>query len=111
RNVHLHRRTAILHAGGSGSAPTASFRRDWHDQRDGSAIGPRGGNLLRDDCHDHRLRLLAPGTRDGYGISDHLHVESERVKCTEGAANRGPRSAWWKFLHVRAGFARWLGYG
>ena len=39
--------------------PQLGLRRDRHDQHAGSQARPRGGDLLRDRRHGHRLRLLA----------------------------------------------------
>ena len=43
----------------------ARRRRDRHDRRDRGEAGARGGDLLRDGRHGHRLRLLARGARRG----------------------------------------------
>ena len=39
--------------------PELGLRRDRHDQHAGGQARPRGGDLLRDRRHGHRLRLLA----------------------------------------------------
>ena len=58
---HLHRdgRPAILQPGRIEALPELGLRRDRHDQHAGGQARPRGGDLLRDRRHGHRLRLLA----------------------------------------------------
>jgi len=67
--VKVHRRGTYICMEGpqfstlaeSARAPAIAIRSDWHDERDGSEVGAGGGDLLRHDCDDHGLRLLASG--------------------------------------------------
>ena len=105
RHVRLHGRSAILDAGRIAHLPPASLRRDRHDEPHRSEARARSGNLLRDDRHDHRLRLLASAARCRHAeeIIANLNRNTENVQramreavrelpeiATASAARRSP---------------------
>ena len=52
---------------GIGAISQLGLRRDRHDQHAGSEARARGGDVLRDRRHGHRLRLLASARRGCHG--------------------------------------------
>ncbi len=67
RHLPVHGGPGVLHQGRIEPLPKLGHGRDRHDQSAGGQAGARGGDLLRDRRHGHRLRLLASGARRRHG--------------------------------------------
>ena len=83
RHLCVHGGAAILHARREHDLQEARLFGDRHDQSARSQARPRGGDLLRDRCHGHRFRLLAPRPRRRHR---HRHHQGADGQCREGSA-------------------------
>jgi len=71
----------------------------------------RSRDLLRDDCHDYGLRLLASRPRIGDGGRDHRDAQPECSERAKSPACGGARAARGAFLPMRCSARTRTGYG